>query len=136
MAQPTILRGMDVKIFINGLAYPEAQSVSYVEDRQDELIYGIDNVFAQEIISNKYSVQGRISGLQLKDDKLSTRQIVAKYHNILSAPYISILIKDRHSGATLVEISRASVDRKSFEVNAKGLAKVTISFKAIFSKPS
>ena len=61
---------------------------------------------------------------------------MAKYHNILSAPYISILIKDRHSGATLVEISRASVDRKSFEVNAKGLAKVTISFKAIFSKPS
>jgi len=136
MGQPIILRGMDVKIFINGLSYPEAQSVSYVEDRQDELIYGIDNVFAAEIISNKYSVQGRITGLQLKDDKLSTRKIISKYNNILSAPYISILLKDRHTGATLIEISRASVDRKSFEVSAKGLAKVTLSFKAIFSKPS
>lgn len=136
MGQPTILRGMDVKIFINGLEYPEAQSVSYVEDHQDEFIHGIDNIFAQEIVSNKYSIQGRIAGLQLKDDKLSTRQIIAKFNNLLSAPYIMIMIKDRHTGATLVEISRASVDRKNFEVSAKGLARVTLSFKGIFSKPS
>jgi len=133
MAEKT-LRGADVQVYINGQLMPEAQSITYNEQMMQDNIYGIDSPFPQETAITRYLVNGSISGLQLRTDRLSTTRIMAQYTNLLSAPYIKITIKDRYTGSIITDISRAVVSAKSITVQAKSIVRVNFSFTAGFAK--
>jgi len=129
-----ILRGADVQIFINGQLVPEAQSITYNEQKSQENIYGIDSPFPQETAITRYLITGSISGIQLRSDRISTTRIVSKYTNLLSAPYIKITIKNRYTGSIIFDISRAVVSSKSIAIQAKSVVKVNFNFTAGFAK--
>ena len=66
MAQSRVLRGADIRVYVSGNEYPECQSLSWNIDYGEEPTYGIDSPFAQEISSDKISVQGTVSGVRIK----------------------------------------------------------------------
>ena len=128
------LRGADVQVFINGQLMPEAQSISYNEQKMQDNIYGIDTPFPQETAITRYLISGNIIGLQLRTDRLSTTRITSKYNNLLSAPYIKITIKDRYTGSVIFDISRAVVNSKSITVQNKSIVRVSFTFTGGFGK--
>ena len=67
MAQSIVLKGSEIKIFISGKLYNEVQSITWTIDYGEKEIYGIDSQFAQEIAPTKIAVQGKITGVRVKN---------------------------------------------------------------------
>lgn len=132
MAQTVTLTGAQVKIYISGKLYPEAQSISWTIDYVEEEIYGIDSVFPQEIAPNKVKVSGRISGIRLKSSGgLQGAAARSKISEVLSSPYTSLRVHDRYSNKDILFIPQMKVTSENFEAATKGSVKLSFSFKGI-----
>lgn len=129
MARQKVIAGAHLRIFINGVAYNEAQQLSYSIDYGEEPIYGIDSVFPQEIKITRVSVQGSISGVRLANSNgLQGSNIRPGIRDSIFAPYISIRISDRRTGEDIMFIPYARVTNESLNVSAKGVARVSFNF--------
>jgi hypothetical protein len=129
MASQRTISGAQIKIYINGIVYDEAQQLDYTIDYGEEPIYGIDSFFPQEIKITRISVQGTISGLRVKDSNgLQGYSIRPGVRDSVFAPYISIRIADRETGEDILFIPNAKVTNERSSVSAKGVMKTTFSF--------
>jgi hypothetical protein len=129
--QRTIV-GAHIKIYINGVAYQEAQSLSFNIDYGEEPIYGIDSVFPQEIKTTRISVEGRIEGLRIANSAgLQGYQIRPGIRQSVFAAYISIRAQDRRTGEDIIFIPFAKVKNESTQVSAKGVMKTSFSFSGL-----
>lgn len=132
MSQSTVLKGAECKLYIGGKLYPEVQQISYTIDYSETEIYGIDSIFAQEIVPTRVSVQGSVSGVRVKlSGGLQGKDAVSKINQRLLAPYISFEIRDRYSGIKLIFIPQCKVTAETLQVGAKGTVKLGFSFKGI-----
>ena len=130
MAQSVILKGSEIKVFISGKLYKEVQSLSYTIDYGEQEIFGIDSQYAQEIAPSRVTVQGQISGVRVKTSGgLQGKSARPRITEILYAPYTSLRIQDRHSNLTLLWLPQMKVASETFSVEAKGVVKVSFSFK-------
>lgn len=129
-----VLTGAAIHVFINGQLVPEVQNISYTEQKTHEPIFGIDTPFAQELAVTRYLITGTINGINLHRDRIKTTRIKSKFTNILSAPYIKITIKNRKTGAVIMDISRAVVTSHNFNASVKTTSKFSMSFTGIFAK--
>ena len=124
-----VLRAADVKIFIGGKVYPEVQSIAYTIDYGETSIYGIDQVFPQEIAPGKVTVMGTVSGIRIKGlGGLQGYGIRSKINEVLYAPYVSIRIKDRHSDSDILWIPNAKISREELSMQAKGIGRLNFNF--------
>lgn len=129
MAQQKTLSGAHIKIYINGVVFNEAQSLSYMIDYGEEPIYGIDSIFPQEIKTTRISTTGTITGLRIKSSNgLHGYNLRPKITDSIFAPYISIRIVDRQTEEDIMFIPYARVTNEKLDVSAKGVAKVTFNF--------
>jgi hypothetical protein len=133
MSKPSVtLSGALVKIYINGLVYNEAQSVSYVIDYGEREIYGIDTPFPQEIHSTRLMVAGAISGIRIKKSGgLHSFNAVPIISDIIKAQYVNIRIQDRSSGEDLLFVPNAKITKQNFQVRAKGVAILSFEFRGL-----
>lgn len=132
MAQSVTLRGADIKIYISGKLYPEAQSANWTIDYGENEIYGVDSQFPQEISPNRLSVQGSITGVRVKSSGgLQGYDARSKISEILYAPYTSLRIKDRHSGRDILWLPQMKVTSESVQIQAKGVVRLNFNFKGI-----
>lgn len=132
MAQSRVLRGADCKIFIAGKLYPAAQSLTYTINYGEQEIYGIDSQFPQEIVPTRVSVVGSITGIKVKSDGgLIAADIRAKISKILSSPYTSLKIQDRHTGEDLLWLPQMKVTSETLQMQAKGVVTISFNFKGI-----
>jgi len=132
MAESKVLRGADVRIFISGNEYSESQSVQWTIDYGIQEIYGIDSVFPQEMAITRMSVQGNISGIIVKSNgRLQGHDIRVTINDLLQSPYTSLRIKDRHTDENLLWLPQMMVTNESVQVQTKGVAKLSFTFKGI-----
>ena len=132
MPQSRVLKGADVRIYISGKDYNEAQSISWNIDYGEQPIYGIDSAFPQEIALTKMAVNGTISGIRIKlSGGLQGADIRTKINQILHHPYISLLVKDRHSDMELLWIPHMKVTNESMQITSKSVAQLTFNFTGI-----
>ena len=132
MAQSLVLKGADLKIYIGGILFPTAKSITYTIDYGETEIYGIDSVFAQEVATTRVSVQGTVKALRLKlDGGLQGRSARAKIEDILHSPYTTLLIKDRASDIEVLRLSQMKVTSETFNAVAKGTVSLSFNFKGI-----
>ena len=132
MASYQTISGAMIKIYIGGVLYPEAQSVSFMIDYGEDPIYGIDSAFPQEIRQTRVSVQGKVTGIRIKNSGgIQSRNARTLIKESLLAPYTSIQIKDRLTDEVILFVSNAKVVNESFSVGIKGTAQVSFDFKGI-----
>ena len=132
MATYQTISGATVKIFLGGVLYPEAQSISYSIDYGEDPIYGVDSAFPQEIRQTRVSVKGSINGIRLKSSGgIQSRNARTLIKEALHAPYVSIQIKDRSSDEIILFVSQTKITNESFSVSAKGIVSVSFSFTGI-----
>lgn len=132
MAQSVVLTGSQVKVYIGGNLYSEAQSVSYTIDLGQDSIYGVDSYMPQEIRPTRVSVQGTIQavyvgasgGPQGKDAR-------AKINEVLYQPYVALRIKDHKNGEDLLFLPQCMIAQESMSISNKGVVRVTLNFKGI-----
>jgi len=128
----TVLKGPEIKVYISGKLYAEVQSLNYTIDYGEQEIYGIDSQYPQEIAPTRLSVQGTISGVRVKlSGGLQSYQARTRINQILYAPYSSLRIKDRASDADLLWLPQMKVINESISVEAKGVARLSFTFKGI-----
>lgn len=132
MAQPITLKGAEIKIFISGKLYPEAQSITYTIDYEEEEIFGIDSQFAQEIAGNKVRVSGSIKGIRVKYSG-GTQGAAARVriNQLLQSPYTSLRVVDRFSEKDILWLPQMKVSSETLTAAAKGIASLSFSFKGI-----
>jgi hypothetical protein len=133
MSKPSVtLSGALVKIYINGRVYNEAQSVSYTIDYGETEIYGIDTPFPQEIHSTRAMVAGSISGIRVKKSGgLHSFNAVPIISDIVRSEYVNIRIQDRSTGEDILFIPNAKITKQSFQVQAKGVARLSFDFRGL-----
>jgi len=132
VAQSMVLAGSQVKVYIGGNLYSEAQSVNYTIDLGQDAIYGVDSYLPQEIRATRVSIQGTIQavyvgasgGPQGKDAR-------AKINEVLYQPYVALRIKDAKNGEDILFVPQCMVAQESMSISAKGTVKVSISFRGI-----
>jgi len=132
MATYQTISGATVKIFLGGVLYPEAQSISYMIDYGEDSIYGVDSAFAQEIRQTRVSVKGSITGIRIKaSGGIQSRNARTLIKEALHAPYVSIQIKDRSSDEVILFVAQTKITNESFSVSAKGIVSVSFNFSGI-----
>jgi hypothetical protein len=130
--QSQTITGQSVKIYIAGVLYPEAQSVSWAIDYGEEPLYGIDSPFPQEIRQTRISVQGQVSGIRIKTSGgIQSRNARTIIRESLQAPYVSIRIVDRSTDEILLFCPQAKVTNQSQSVAAKGILQLSFGFKGV-----
>lgn len=132
MAQSVVLAGSQIRVYLGGNLYSEAQSVNYAIDFGQDSIYGVDSYLPQEIRPTRISVQGTIQavyvggsgGPQGKDAR-------GKINEVLYQPYIALRIKDVKNDEDLIFIPQCMISQESMSISAKGTVRVTLAFKGI-----
>lgn len=132
ISQSVVLKGAECKLFIGGKLYPEVQNITYTIDYGEQETYGIDSIFPQEIAITRISIQGNISGVMVKlSGGLQGKDALTKINQKLFAPYVSVEIRERLSDTKIIFIPQCKVVSESLQIAAKGVVKLSFSFKGI-----
>jgi len=121
--------GSEVILYINNNKYSAAQSISFTVSYEENVIYGIDSQFGQEICGGKVSITGSVKSLRIRNsgglEGVSARNLIV---DIMSNPYISLRITSRVSGEDVLFIPRAKVTSETHSVAAKGVYSLSFNF--------
>lgn len=133
MSRPSVvLSGALVRIYINNKIYSESQSVEYSIDYGEAEIYGIDSPFPQEITSTRVSVSGSVQGVRIRNSGgLQSYGARSSIADVMKSQYVSIRIQDRSTGEDLLFIPDAKITRQALSMAAKGVARLSFSFKGL-----
>lgn len=127
-----VLVGANIRVYINGVAYNECQSITYTLDTADQELYGIDSMFPQEIVPTRSTVSGSVQAIKLKNTGgLQAKGIRATLKDVLKLPYVSIRIQDRQTGEDIILIPKARVSSETFSAAIKQSVKVSFNFRGI-----
>lgn len=129
MAQPIVLTGAHIKLYINNQVYKLVQSISITVDYGEQEIYGIDAEHAQEIAPTRLSVRGNVNGLRIKNSGgLQAQNMRPLFVDLIASPYISIRIQDRSTGEDILFIPNAKVSSESHSIATKSTYKMNFNF--------
>lgn len=133
MSRPAVtLPGANVRIFLNGNVYNEAQQCSWTIDYGENEIYGIDSAFPQEIGSTRYRVAGSVTGVRIKNSGgLQSYNARPRVEDLVRAEYITIRIQDRQSGEDLLYLPNAKIGKQNYQTSAKGIVRLSFDFSAL-----
>ena len=128
----TAVSGALVTVNINGKIYNESQSVSWSIGNSLKEVYGIDFPFPQEIITGQQTITGNISGLVVGNSGgLQGADAEPLVGVIFSSPYISIRVRNRATGESMIFVPEAMVGDRNYSVSARGMMTLSFSFKGI-----
>jgi hypothetical protein len=135
MAQTQSMAAASIKIYINGVVFPNCQSLQYSLDFGEEEIFGIDSIYPQEICSNKVTCSGTISGVRIKSSGgLQAKRLTSLLGENLENNYFSVRVEDISTSLNILFIPYAKVVREDTQIQAKGLVKFSFSFKGILAQ--
>ena len=132
MSQSVVLTGAQCKVYFGGKLYESLQSLNYTIDYGETEIYGMDSQHPQEIAPTRMSVQGSVNGLRIKlTGGLQGYDMRTKISQVLFGPYVSLRIKDRHSGQDIFWCPQVKITSENVQIMAKGVVKLNFNFKGI-----
>jgi len=124
-----VVSGALIKLYVNETEYHEVDQISWNISYSEDPIYGIDSVFPQEIMPNRVSVSGTITGMRVKyTGGLQGKGALPLITDIQKSPYISIRVADKTTGEDLFYIQEGKVNSQSTSIAAKGIAKTSFNF--------
>jgi hypothetical protein len=116
---------------VNGSIAVFATSVSWnVSTMQDEIIT-IDSVTPYEIAPKRISVSGTLGGFHVPGWTPSARGIQSDILSFVSHKYISIDVRDRNTDTIMFLTNKAVVTSWQEDINAEGLARLSLNWVAI-----
>lgn len=128
MIQKTITSA-GLKVYINGIPFGIATSVSWQSDQNKKPIYGIDQVSPFEITPGPQLISGTITCTRIHGDGgLEGRGISAPDERVSIEKYISIFIMDRITGLPVLFIPEATVNSQRWSATARGLLEGSFDF--------
>lgn len=130
MAQPLVISGALIRIFINNKVYSVAQSVSLDHDTGEYPIYGINSPNPQEIAGGGQTVtRGSVRGVRIKNSGglqgINARPL---FSDLAASSYVSLRLEDRSTGETLWSIPKAKITKINETVQVKGTYKINFDF--------
>ena len=140
-----IQTGANLIVQINNKSIGTVTSFSYNIDYGKKAIRGCDNPFPQEIAPGAQTVRGQVGLVRLKGSSLESQGLVARQSSpdvdssqmsitdLLSEPYISISLMDRHLGKLVFRCDRATVLGQDWRINARGIFEGSFSFEGLLS---
>lgn len=130
MAQPLVLVGAHIRMFINNTIYPVTQQVSFDYESGEYAIYGIDSPYPQELAGGgQIMIKGQARGVRIKNSGgLQAQNARPLFSDVVASPYISIRIEDRTTGEVILSLINAKISRIRDSVATKGTYKVDFDF--------
>jgi hypothetical protein len=129
MAIPVVITSAQITIQFNNIQYKEVADISFTIDYGEEEIYGIDNVYPQEISGGKISVRGQVNGYRIKlSGGLQGKNLRSLFSNVSATPYVSLLVEDRTTQENIIFIPQCKISSESHSIPNKGTYKLNFSF--------
>lgn len=130
MAQPLVMVGAHVRLFVNGTVYSVAQSVSLSVSTGEYAIYGIDSPYAQELAGGgQISVRGSVRGVRIKNGGgIQAQNGRPLFSDVAASNYISLRLEDRRTGEVIWSIPAAKITELKDSVSVKGTYKADFDF--------
>ena len=130
MAQPLVIAGGSVRLYINNVVYSVAQSASLEIDSGEYAIFGINSPYAQELAGGgQVSVKGSIKGVRIKNSGgLQGSNARPLFSDIAASNYVSLRLESRDTGELLWSIPKAKITRTSDQVQTKSTYKLSFEF--------
>lgn len=125
------MSGARTIIRINGRIAAFATEVSWKINSDGKEIWGIDNYLPQEIIPNRLTVTGTISGLVVPGSGPANNLITPDTLSFLFHKYITIEVRDSQTDSLLFYTGKATIVNQQDSIKAGQLANISLSFKAI-----
>jgi hypothetical protein len=153
MANEFTQLGANLKLVINNHTIGLVSGFSYSIDYGRKSLRGIDDPFAQEIVSGQQTLRGTVNCIRIKGDSLERRGIVRNQvqsgsvldvtgvknpvsTDLLAEAYLSIALIDRSSGEVVFQADRALVTTQNWSVGPRGIMTGSFDFEAIVQLPS
>jgi hypothetical protein len=129
MAIPVVITSAQIIIQWNNQQYKEVADISFTINYSEEPIYGIDNVYPQEIAGGKISVSGQVNGYRIKlSGGLQGKNLRSLFSNVSATPYVSLLVEDRTTQENILFIPQCKITSESHSIPNKGTYKLNFSF--------
>lgn len=132
MGTPTVLKGADLQIYINGRLFGVATGVRWNANDGRHAIFGIDQYTPFELAPGQCTITGSVECIaQRLDGGLEGRGIHAPEDMMMLEKYISIAIIDRSTDSVILAIENAAIDSQSWQAGAKGVVAGSFSFEGM-----
>lgn len=132
MKVSNVLRGADLKLYINNRPFGKAVSVSWTIDEGTYSIMELDSLLPFEIADGPIRVSGSIEVIPIrKDGGLEGQGITALPHQHELSKYITIHIVDRRTDAIVFQTDKVRVKSQSWQVRPKALVQCSFTFEGI-----
>jgi len=130
MAQPLVIAGGSVRLYINNTVYSVTQSASLEVDTGEYAIYGINSPYPQELAGGgQISVKGSIKGVRIKNSGgLQGSNIRPLFSDVAASNYVSLRLESRDTGEILWSIPKAKITHTSDAVQTKSTYKISFEF--------
>jgi hypothetical protein len=131
MPSQTVMTGASVACYINGQLFAQVIGASWQSATPRKAIFAIDSPVAHEIAPTTVIVQGTLKLIRvIQDGGLEGQGIAARFPDIQSEKYCSIVLLETISDTVLFRSDRCAVEGQSWDVPIKGLVTGTMVFKA------
>jgi len=132
MTQPKVLRGADIKVYINGQPIGVATAVRWEASDGRHAIYGIDQYTPFELAPGQTEIKGTVELVRLRiDGGLEGRGIHAPESKIMLEKYFALALVDRSTDTAILVVDNAAVNQQSWQVMAKGEVTGSFTFEGI-----
>jgi hypothetical protein len=130
MAQPIVISGGLIRLYVNNHVYAVTQSVSLTQQTGEYEIYGINSPYPQEIAGGgQVSTKGSVKGVRVKNSGgLQGVNLRPLFSDIAASNYVSLRLEDRSTGETIWSIPKAKVSNINESVATRGIYQVSFDF--------
>lgn len=120
MAQPRVLRGADLQVYINGNLFGTCTGLRWQSGKGNHAIHGIDQTEPFEIAPGQTYIRGSLESVRLRrDGGFEGRGIIAPQRLTLLEKYFSLAVVDRSTDTVLMVVDLVSADNQNWQVAPK-----------------
>lgn len=123
--------GARVVFRVNGAKVAFANAINYTVAHAHQPVDVLDQLTPAEYAETGYTVNFTATMFRVSDQSALSLGLRPKLQNILTQPELTAELIDRITGKTLFLIERVKCTQEDFNVDARSLAQLTLSFVGI-----
>jgi len=130
MAQPIVISGSLIRLYVNNRIYSPVQSISMENETGESSLYGINSPYPQEIMGGgQNSVKGSVKLVRTKNSGgIAAVNLRPLFSDLAASNYVSLRLEDRSTGETLWSIPKCKISNLSESAAARGLYSISFNF--------
>jgi hypothetical protein len=132
MALNRVMRGADLKLYVNGRFFGNVTGISFVITSNHREAMGLDSNIPFELMPTTYTITGNMSLYRLHGDGgLEGQGLMAPSQLIPQEKYVSMTLVDRTTDKLVFRADQCKFLNQSWQAQVKSLVTGSASFKAI-----